>query len=220
MNVVGLFILNILVMVKSAKYIWLIRHCDKPADKNNSCCSDYGYKHSDNWYKYFKKYISSPPYIYGANYNNEQNQCATDYDYNYNYNSKIDCQKSQRMYLTAQAINKSIRFSKDDVNIDYCTGQYKELAKNTRNINNNDIIVVWEHSEIVDIINYFGINLDKWPNIIDDEYSIVFMFDVDHNKLYYDCYQWEAEYVDCSNDVNNWLKKYKTIRKSDVQVKI
>lgn len=201
-----LCILVILNVTASTKHVWLIRHCDKPNDKESSCCSSYGYKHANNWYKYFEKYITSSPYIYGANYN-EEYQCTEYHNYNYDRN----CQKSQRMYLTAYAIHESFYYSKNEVNIDYCTGQYKELSKSVSNINNDNVIVVWEHSEIIDIINYFGINVNKWPNNLDDEYNIVFMIDVDSSKLYYDCYQWEADYTYCSNDIIKWLNKYTKI---------
>ena len=98
-----IFFLTIINIINSAKNIWLIRHCDKTNDNQNPCCSNYGYERSTNWYKYFEIYINSSPYIYASNYS-EKKQCVTN-----NYNEiNPECQKSQRMYLTAEAIYNSI----------------------------------------------------------------------------------------------------------------
>jgi len=187
--------------------IWLIRHCDKPSDKTNPCCTNYGYDRANNWYNYFNQYIESEPYIYASNYN-EKKQCTVS---NY-YISDSECQKSQRMFLTAQAISDSINYMKDDVNIDFCTGQYADLIDTTNTIKNNDIIIVWEHTEIVDMINYIGIDIEKWPDDANHEYNVVFMIDMnDQPTLYYDCYNWENRDTICSPVIDKWLKKHDRI---------
>jgi hypothetical protein len=96
------------------------------------------------------------------------------------------------------------------LNIDYCIGDYKDLTKNAYKQEYNDVIIVWEHDEIIDIINYIGIDLKKWPNDIEG-YNIVFMIDIDSNKLYYDCYNFENNNIVCDKKTNDWLKKYEHI---------
>jgi len=205
-----LFLLQLLLILEpilsTIENIWLIRHCDKTINDNNPCCSNYGYDRANNWHEYFERYIDSSPYIYASNYN-EEKTCIV----NYYYKSNSDCQKSQRMFLTAQAIHDTFNHIKNDVNIDYCTGQYVDLVKSLDDISNKQVIIVWEHKEIVDIINYIGIKLDEWPKDAADEYNVVFMIDINKNQLYYDCYNWEDDDVKCSNVINDWLYKYESI---------
>jgi ABC-type antimicrobial peptide transport system permease subunit len=115
------------------------------------------------------------------------------------------------MFLTAQAISDSLNYVKDDINIDFCTGQYTELIDTTHNIPNNDVIIVWEHKEIVDMINYIGIDLDKWPDEANEEYNVVFMINIHQPTLYYECYNWENRDKTCSPSIDKWLKKYDRI---------
>ena len=56
------FIIFIFFLSKSiihANKIWIIRHCDKPNDHNNPCCSDVGYERSIGWANYFKDYLGN-----------------------------------------------------------------------------------------------------------------------------------------------------------------
>lgn len=187
--------------------VWLIRHCDKTTDSENPCCSQYGYQRADNWYKYFNRYIhpKSSIQIYASNYN-EKKQCIANNDYKTN----SSCQKSQRMFITGLAINDKMTPGQK-INIDYCIGEYKELVDTIESSDFNEDIIVWEHKEIVNIINRLGIGLSDWPDSASEEYNVVFMVDYNKQRLYYDCYNFIDGTHSCSDQISSWLKKYDSI---------
>jgi len=191
----------------SLDHIWLIRHCDKTNDSDDPCCSQYGYQRADNWYKYFSKYIhlKSSIQIYASNYN-EKKQCIANNDYKPN----SSCQKSQRMFITGLSINDKMTPGQK-INIDYCIGEYKDLVDTIESGSENEAIVVWEHKEIVNIINRLGIALSDWPDSASEEYNVVFMVDYNKQRLYYDCYNFIDGTNKCSDQISSWLKNYGSI---------
>jgi len=202
-----LFVL-FLMLGSSFSLVWLIRHCDKTSDSEDPCCSQYGYQRADNWYKYFDKYIhrKSSIQIYASNYN-EKKQCIANNDYKPN----SSCQKSQRMFITGLSINNKMTPGQK-INIDYCIGEYKELVDTIESSNSNEAIVVWEHNEIVNIINKLGISLSDWPDSASEEYNVVFMVDYNKQRLYYECYNFIDGTNTCSDQINSWLQKYDSIK--------
>ena len=195
--------------------IWIIRHCDKPKQISNPCCSNIGYDRAKNWHLYFQKYFTKKNIIeiYSSNYN-EKKVCLK--DNNYQLNPNKSCQKSQRMFLTANYIQENLKqkynvFKKNNLN--YCVGEKNKLLKNIFKNDDilTDIVLVWEHKEIVKIINEFGIHLSKWGNKYMDEYSIVFLIDVRTKQLYYDCFDFVNNKTDCSEDIELWLNNFQKI---------
>jgi hypothetical protein len=191
---------------KGLDRLWLIRHCDKITD-NNPCCSQTGYDRANHWYLYLKVFIDPLKLgIYTSNYN-EYKQCIIDK----NFKTNPNCQKSQRMYLTANAIREQYINTDSSllipINTNYCIGDYKDLLQeikiNTENY--RDIIIVWEHNEIIEIIRDFGIEIKKWHNRWDDVYNLIFMIDIEQQKLYYDCYNFETDTYHCLDDIQDWL---------------
>ena len=212
--------------------IWIIRHCDKPIPQSNPCCSDFGYNRAKNWHLYFEKYFTKKNIIelYSSSYN-EKKVCLK--HANHRVNTNKSCQKSQRMFLTANYIQENLKlkynvFKKNNLN--YCVGQKNKLLKNILKNDDilTDIILVWEHKEIVRIINEFGIHLTKWRNKYIDEYSIVFLIDVKTKQLYYDCFDFINNATNCSQEIKLWLtnfqkidilyKKYKTSKSNDINL--
>jgi hypothetical protein len=201
-----LFLFTFFHLTFTLKNLWIIRHCDKGNHNSDPCCNINGYERSKNWYNYFNLYIKNNCYIYGANYNNDDNDKCININ---GYQTNKNCQKSQRMFLTSLYIFYTFE-NIQNLNINYCIGDYKDLTKSAYKQEYDNVIIVWEHDEIIDIINYIGIDLEKWPNDIDG-YNLVFMVNIDSNKLYYDCYNFEDNNIICDKKTNNWLKKYEHI---------
>jgi len=78
-------------------------------------------------------------------------------------------------------------------------------------ISYSDIILVWEHKEIIDLIQSFDIKISKWKNKYHDNYDLLFMIDIKNNELFYDCFNFEFFKIGCSKTIDNWLQDYKKI---------
>jgi hypothetical protein len=179
--------------------IWFIRHCDKPKSPENPCCSDTGYKRAAAWADYFRTHFTDAQ-IYTSNYN-EKKTCIVSA-------AKPDrsCQKSQRMYLTASLIHTPL-VSTLPLNTDFCVGDEQRIVEHIRNHRDaKEVLVVWEHKEIVHLIREFGIPLSKWRNRFENEYTLVFMVDVKTKQLYYDCFDFLEREKGCSPGIRDWLK--------------
>jgi hypothetical protein len=211
------FLIIFINFVISVERIWLLRHCDKPINNNNPCCSALGYQRADNWFFYFISYLNKNDNIaiYSSNYN-EKKICLKQNKYNPDRN----CQKSQRMFLTAYYIHNQLTNNKynvkNNINLDYCIGDKSQLIDNIINniINNkniNDVIVVWEHKEIIEIIRYFNIHISKWHNRFKDVYDLIFLIDIVKKKLYIDCYNFITNGTSCSKDLKIWLQDFDSI---------
>jgi hypothetical protein len=74
-----------------------------------------------------------------------------------------------------------------------------------------DVIIVWEHTEIIEIIRHFDIKIKKWRNKHIDEYNIVFLIDIATKQLYYDCFDFITNNAICSNKVYKWLHNFQNI---------
>jgi hypothetical protein len=195
--------------------IWLIRHCDKPNSETNPCCSELGYERAKNWHHYFKTQLHKKSIVklYASNFN-EKKVCVN----NILYKPDSKCQKSQRMFLTAfylrEKLNNHLLFQ-EDINSHYCIGEKNKLIDNIlKNQSVSDVIVVWEHKEIISIIRHFGISIKKWRNQIQNNYDIVFMIDLKTKQLFYDCFDFMKNITTCPDNVNNWLHNINKIENS------
>ena len=202
------FLLHLLYVVE-CKRIWLIRHCDKPKNPKNPCCSDLGYARASQWHSYFAKYIEpkSKIQIYASNYN-ENLQCMMPPSFFYDSMANTHCQKSQRMFITANTLYSNLHSTHDHVNLisKYCVGEKRQLIDDIlRDDTIEDSIVVWEHHEIIQIIREFGISIDKWRNHFIDEYSLVFQIDVEPRILHYDCFDFQSNQHPCPKSIDLWL---------------
>jgi len=210
-----LFLIFFIKFVSSVDRIWLLRHCDKPVNNDSPCCSPIGYVRADNWYYYFDRYLDKNDniVIYSSNYN-EKKICIP--FLNSQYTPNINCQKSQRMFLTAYYILNQLTNNKyhvkNNINLDYCIGYKPQLLNDImKNKKINDVIVVWEHKEIIDIIRYFNIKLTKWHNKFTNVYDLIFMIDVVSKKLYIECYSYLTNGTSCNQDVQTWLQDFDSI---------
>jgi hypothetical protein len=141
------------------------------------------------------------------------------------------CGISQREYITAQTIDESMHLL-EPVNTEFCVGEYPFLVRHCVKNPSPDVLIVWEHFEIPNIIRQFNIPISDWPNTINDHYDIVFMIDVGQSKLFYDCYDVGFHSIDpsirslssgsssgssstsrtnCSETVKEWLYGYENI---------
>ena len=188
--------------------IWFIRHCDKPESPANPCCSDKGYKRAKAWLNYFRVKLENPTrvQIYTSNYN-EKKMCIVSAE-----KPDRSCQKSQRMYLTASLIHTGLSAT-PKINTQFCVGDKRRIVDHIRNAkpDTKEVLVVWEHKEIVHLIREFdirefGIPLSKWRNRFEDEYTLVFMVDVKTKQLYYDCFDFLESGKGCSAGIRDWLK--------------
>ena len=201
--------------VSSVDRIWLIRHCDKPNNSVSPCCSQLGYERSDNWFYYLDRYLkkNNNIIIYSSNFN-EKKICIP--YVNKHHEANRNCQKSQRMFLTAYSIQNKL--TKNDyhvkkyINSNYCIGDKIKLLENI--INNKsikDAIVVWEHKEIIEIIRNFNISIKKWKNKFKDEYDLIFLIDNINKQLYVDCFNFVTNGTKCKKDLEIWFQDFNKI---------
>lgn len=228
------FLFTILPCSFALERIWIIRHCDKPSNKNNPCCSEIGYKRANAWYQYFQTYLKKDDKIkiITSNYDFKKSCIPQGLPLINTATPNSQCQKSQRMWITGYYIFSNLRVNMkfqlhNQINSEYCVGQYKEMLHHIMNkdTETTDAIIVWEHNEIIDIIRHLGIKIDPWKN--DNIYDIVFMIQLHNktstsharflkhfqpkNKLYYDCYSIEKDGDTCEKTASTWLKKTKKI---------
>lgn len=225
-----IFILKLSSCFENLKRIWLLRHCDKPLEYTNPCCNKIGEERTFGWIHYFIPIFTEKNKIefYTSNFNNNNNEkhCVLE---NINYYSNDRCKSSQRMFFTSYHIqysfmnvcnkninNKNCKEHNDrwiinpKINNNFCTGESK-LLMNTimkNNHDNTDIFIIWEHKEMIDIIRYFGIKIDKWRRKYGKHYDIIFMIDVPNKKLYYDCYNYSTIVIKCLPEIEEWLKPF------------
>jgi len=223
-----LLFLLLSIIPAASKSIWFIRHCDKP-HRYSSCCSDVGYERANHWHNYFlpRIHLNQPLAIYTSGFS-ETRACVNISTHLSTYS--YSCQKSQRMYLTALAINQNIPSSticskyyrksrSDSVDISqicrslrraYCIGDYRRLLHDINLSTSEQILVVWEHTEIVDMIRAYGIDMPKWRNHFNDLYNIVFHLEFDAKntptKFTYDLYDFRTNRGSHSREVDEWLR--------------
>jgi len=213
------FIYFILPRTFAVNRIWLIRHCDKTKNISNPCCSNLGYERASLWHQYFEKYIQKQDKvkIYTSNFTPLKQSCIN--NINYQSEPNTNCQKSQRMFLTAYYLQNTFKYNMIDlsptINIDYCIGEkYKLLERILKEQLISDAIVVWEHKEIIDIIRSFNIEIKKWKNKFKNVYNLVFMIDVQRKLLFYDCFDYvKNEITNCSEikNIEKWLFNFNHI---------
>jgi len=202
-----LFLLFLFIQPSFSKNIWLLRHCDKPLDNpNNPCCSEDGYARSYNWSRYFMQYLPQDTsfQMYASGYNAHKiciNENINKFENNEDKNmSRKNCQKSQRMYLTAKIINQT--FYESNINTDYCVGEVDALIEQIRRDSNPNILIIWEHEEIIEIIHKLGVYISSWKNKWKNIYNLVFLLDTTKKMLYYDCLG------KCDRSVDHWLRYF------------
>ena len=201
--------------INGIKRIWFIRHCDKPSDHENPCCSEYGYKRAENWDYYLTKYLTREDSIKIVTSNfNTHKICMMEL----NRNPDAYCQKSQRMYLTSHLIYENMKRIttyniSSQINKSFCVGEANKMLKSILETEflYSDIILVWEHKEIIDLIRSFDIKLEKWKKKYRKHYDLLFMLDVKSNELFYDCFNFETFTTGCSKKIDHWLQDYNKI---------
>jgi hypothetical protein len=187
--------------------IWFLRHGDKPKDSHSPCCSPKGLERADRWADYLAHRIDA-----------NQTRIMTSHFYTPKrhhhspcqaYNplpepGKPHCQQSQRMFQTAHRIHRRLHdaynFSSVGLFQEGCTGHQKKLPLDPY------LIVVWEHTEIIDWIRQAGFPLGDWKD--DSLYSLVFHMTTGAKpRLQYDCVDTETEQrTKCWQATQTWLQ--------------
>ena len=197
--------------------LWLLRHCDKPKDNKNPCCSEIGKERTKYWIHYFLKVFNKEKSIqfYTSNFRSNEESCMNE---KMVYQTNDKCQKSQRMFYTTYYIQKE--FIKNNfnvnpqININFCIGENSNLLQTIlKNADATDSILIWEHDEIIDIIRKFNIQINKWKSKYRHLYDIIFMIDLKSNKLYYECFDYRNYTYYCNNEINHWLSSFQLIEK-------
>jgi hypothetical protein len=215
MRIFLLFLIFVKITIThSLNNIWFIRHCDKPNNSNNPCCSEIGYERSIAWYDYLKTKINKRSNIkfYASGFAEEK---VCDYFTNHKkYKANKQCQKSQRMFLTCNIIYNN--FSNDNqylinnfINLNYCVGEEKDLLNSViKNANkHDDVVIVWEHNGIIDILNMLNLDINFWKKKYKNMYDIIFKYDYKNHKLTYYCYDYKTKNIKCDKDIDQWFKK-------------
>jgi hypothetical protein len=167
--------------------IWFIRHCDKPNNPNDRGCSSKGIWRANQWAQYFIGRVNKPT-LYTSGFRGYKNaQCP---------------QKSERMMTTAILIKNELMGA--SIKTDYCIGQGSELIRKLRK-ETGDTIVIWEHTEIIEMLQIMGIPLvQKTAKYLKKEFGIVFLWE--NHRLSFDCFPEE-----CSEIVVKTLKDFPRI---------
>jgi len=195
----------------------MLRHCDKPIDPRDSCCSDVGHQREQRWSTFLHRYLDKGSIIklYASNFHSIQT-CGYHIDYTLMTTTpKKHCQKSQRMYSSAYCIKKNLESLKYEV-ISYidtnnCIGQETDVLHSITNSTQvTDAILIWQHDEILDIIRSYGIPIESFEKSDKNVYDIAFMVDTSSKKLYYECFQYydSSSLSSCQTAINTWLKKF------------
>jgi hypothetical protein len=177
--------------------IWILRHCDKPQNNDNPCCSKNGVIRSQYWNNYFNQYLNtnSAIKIYTSSFRKSCTICVP----NTKYIARRYCEKSQRMLETTLYIYKSMLFNNVHINTEYCVGDEKYLAQNIlSNVLYTDIIIVWEHIKISKIIEYLGFNMNEWKH---DIYDMVIR--INKNIIEFDRYDYISNLTTKGLTINN-----------------
>ena len=205
--------------------LWFLRHCDKPSDPDNSCCSPAGYDRARAWSTYFMQKwgnaywegdLMHPHHVslYASAFHSKQ-VCLGVPKHRVGEDGKGSkkCQHSQRMFLTAKAIQHGLESGKHSwdvanqyltidtpVHHKYCVGQWKKLLKqilhHLQHQNVTDAIVVWEHSEILDMISHLATDAFHKEGIREkdiearyaDIYNLVLYYDRIQETFGYECF--------------------------------
>jgi hypothetical protein len=198
--------------------IWLLRHCDMPSSLS-PCCSSIGYKRNKLLGDFLSEKISEPVLVMASGYIYEK-ACQEVSNLTIvphmssllKMSSAFGCKKTQRMYLTAYAMyyhlgDKVI----GEVNTDFCVGQERQmvafLKKHVLNNLKVDVVVVWEHNGLMDILRDFGFQISKWKNRLKEYYELVFWIDLDLGDWGYECFDFRMNGTGtgCSQSVVEWL---------------
>jgi hypothetical protein len=147
--------------------------------------------------------------IIASNYNSDDDKvCAVQYTHPQNQT----CQKSQRMFLTAMEIARSINAHavQDEPNISFCVGEIPGLLKYITSRKDGHAVLVWEHHEIVEILRKLGVSdIPKWPGKLNTRYDIGFMVDLavdpTHRKLTVVCWDYVTQRSVCDSRMRDWL---------------
>ena len=89
------------------------------------------------------------------------------------------------MFLTTYYLSKQLldmNYNIETINLNYCVGDSGKIFNHiqhmkNRNRNINDIILIWEHNEIINFIRKYNIKIGLWKRKLKKNYDIVFMID-------------------------------------------
>lgn len=174
--------------------IYILRHCDKDLDNSKNGCAVQGYQRAVHWKNYFDQKNLKNPVFYAFGFaiskckgtsKNRTNKCPVDPTVvftkddpascdNFNYSK---CSASQRAFLTICPLASSYN---SEVVTEFCVGDETALVADIYQQNIlSDIVVVWEHNAIIDLLKkvakYFSTAQDylDWSSK-DDSYNLLF----------------------------------------------
>jgi hypothetical protein len=137
--------------------------------------------------------------------------------------SSSRCPKSQRMYITARIIQQSLEGKEAVDNIDnhFCVGEESALVQFLlgKREEKGDVLVVWEHHGIIDILREFGYRISKWRHQWKEHYELVFWVDLEGGGWGYECYfpNKSGSGVNiggCDKTIRGWLGEEGLLRSS------
>jgi hypothetical protein len=182
------------------KRIWFLRHCDKPP--HLPCCSDIGYQRIHHWSDFFLKQQlqqlqpQQQQWQMVASSYHPQKKCTP-----YNIyppsgkKGRHSCPKSQRMWLTASILQEDLLqrgLHMDPLLVDdFCVGQTKPLLQHIlTSMTASDVIVVWEHHEILTMIHHLLERKQphRWQQQYGKMYDAVILYDVHAKQAFYACW--------------------------------
>jgi len=121
---------------------------------------------------------------------------------------KPHCQTSQRMFQTAHQIHERLHNTHNHSSVglfqEGCTGHQKKLPHDPY------LIVVWEHTEIIDWIRQSGLHIGLWED--ETLYNLVFHLTTGAKpRLQYDCVDVNpVERQRCWQATSDWLANFPT----------
>jgi hypothetical protein len=226
-----LFLLLILfpIIVNATERVYIVRHCDKSNRISNPCCSALGYERAFLWAEYLSNHLASTNIHFINAGTSSPKQCVVSIIVNnttrnsdgntihndnldLNYSRDFRCQRSERLLLTTHQIRQNLKYP-STIEGHYCVGNPSKVVKAIYEASAEDVILVWEHTEILEILSLLGWNLGKWPD--QDHYNVIFMVDLKNKKLYYDIVNLyrDPNITNSNSDLkyHTWLSNYSFI---------
>lgn len=178
-----------------SKHIWFLRHCDKPADPHNPCCTPHGLLRTTHWASYLTPLINASTdsvSLYASGFQPSSYPLCPPL---LEGRGKPSCPHSQRMFVTAHHLRQELIkgpsfLHSPPVWSQGCVGDWKHMWNHLVQSPSLASIVIWEHNEIIDILRHAsGLPIGPWED--NNLYNLVFHLEIKHVSTHthfsYDC---------------------------------
>ena len=179
--------------------VWFVRHCDKPPQDSNPCCSAKGIRRMTQWGQFMKAYLSDNATVQILTAADSTTEvCSVD-----RAPRNPVCQLSARFHESSRYIQNALQIP-THLEERLCIGQSELLAHriNATRDQYSDTIVVWEHRDMARVLWHMGQSLAHWPTNL--RYDLVFVLEA--QQLVYRSVPLEGEQLSQPLRVGHWRR--------------